>query len=186
MGQKFRTLVAAAMALLLAACTGAERIAPLANKPEEAYRLDSGDTIRLIVLESQPMSGEYTVSDAGTVSLPLVGPIPARGQTVPDLERAIFARLQKDYFEKPNVSVEVKSFRPFFILGSVARPGQYPYQPGMTVLTAVAVAGGFTVRARTDEVSIVRTVDGKSEEGVAQRSTQVRPGDVIYVFDRVF
>lgn len=150
------------------------------------YRLDSGDQIRLIVLESDPISGEYTVGDTGTISIPLLGAIVARGRSVKELEGDITEALRKEYFERANVSVEIKSFRPFFVLGQVSKPGQYSYQAGMNVLTAVAIAGGFTQRAVTDRMSIVRTTDGNAQEGFVKRDTSVLPGDVLYVHERFF
>ena len=176
-----------ALITALTACGVAGSLPPITEPPPLAYRLDSGDEIRLIVLESQPLSGDYSVSDAGTISVPLLGALPVRGLTVPELERTIAAQLKESYFENPNVSAEIKAFRPFFILGSVSRPGEYAYRPGMTVLTAVAIAGGFSQRARTDIVSIVRRINDEAPmEGVAERSTPVMPGDTIYVFERIF
>jgi polysaccharide biosynthesis/export protein len=175
------------IAILLVGCTGLKQMPPVNDVVNDApYRLDSGDQIRLIVLESSPLSGEYAVSDAGTISIPLLGSVPARGRSVEELETDIAEQLRREYFEQANVSVEIKSFRPFFVLGQVSRPGQYPYQAGMNVLTAVAIAGGFTQRAITDEVSIVRTVKGKAQEGRAARDTSVLPGDVVYVHERFF
>lgn len=179
-----RLLPVLLLALSLAGCRSGG-LDPLPEAPPGDYRLDSGDAIRLIVLEDPQINGDYVVSDRGELAIPRLGAVPARGLTLTGLKTELDGRLRR-LLTDPSASLEIKTFRPFFVLGQVARPGQYPYQPGMTVLTAVAVAGGFTVRARTDEMSIVRTLDDKPMEGLAGRSTRVLPGDVVYVFDRVF
>jgi polysaccharide export outer membrane protein len=133
------------------------------------------------------LTGEFRVNDSGAVALPLLGTIQAAGLTTAELERTIGADLVKaQLIRDPSVSVEVLAYRPIFVLGEVNKPGQYAYQPGMTVVTAVAVAGGFTYRAVEDRAAIVRSVDGKAVEGRAERQTYVQPGDVITIFERRF
>ena len=113
--------------------------------------------------------------------------VPAAGLTPDGLAAAISEALVKDnLYTAPSVSVEVTTYRPIFVLGEVSKPGQYPYQPGMTVVTAAAVAGGFTYRAISDYASVVRTRDGVAIEGKATRQTFVQPGDVITIFERRF
>jgi polysaccharide export outer membrane protein len=133
------------------------------------------------------LSGEFRVNDSGSVALPLVGSVHAAGLSTAQLGQAIAdALIKAQLIRTPSVSVEVTTYRPIFVLGEVNHPGQYPYQPGMTVVTAVAVAGGFTYRAVEDRASIVRGIDGKAVEGRAQRQTYVQPGDVITIYERRF
>ncbi len=174
--------------VLPAACSGPpSRLPPIADTPLRDYRFGPGDQLRIITFGEEQLTGEFRVSATGDVALPLVGTIHAAGLTAPEFEQATAAALRRaNLFKNPSVTVEVTSYRPVFILGEVTRPGQYPYQPGMTVVTAVAVAGGFTYRAVENAFSIVRTSDEKTQEGRAQRETPVQPGDVITVYERRF
>lgn len=154
---------------------------------ETAYRLGPGDRIRVITFGEQQLTGEFRVSDSGDIALPELGTIHATGLTAHQLARHIAAALRAaKLFTNPSVSVEVIAYRPIFVLGEVNHPGQYPYQPGMTVVTAVAIAGGFTYRAIEDKFSVVRTVDNHTVEGRAFRGTRLEPGDVLTVLERVF
>ncbi len=152
------------------------------------YTLGPGDQVRIITFGEQQLTGEFRVDAAGDVALPLVGSVHAGGLTAKQFEGAVAQTLTRSkLYKNPSVSVEVINYRPIFLLGEVSRPGQYPYQPAMTVVTAVAVGGGFTYRAVTDRFSIVRTNDRqKTTEGLASRATFVQPGDVITVFERIF
>jgi polysaccharide export outer membrane protein len=182
------TRVVALVALLcVAACTRGSDTQPLVESTIEPYRLGTGDEVRIIVFGEEPLTREYRVSDSGNVNLPLLGPIPAVGLTANDLGESIANTMQKKgLFNNPSVSVEVTRYRPIFILGEVNKPGEYSYQPRMTVLTAVAIAGGFTYRAVVDSASIVRTTDKKAVEGLVGRQSYVEPGDVITIFERLF
>lgn len=151
------------------------------------YVLGPGDTVRIITFGAEQLTGEFTVSDSGDVAVPLLGQIHAAGLTAQQLQKTMTAGLiRTGMFRQPSVAVEVARYRPVFILGEVKKPGQYAYQPGMTVLTAVAIAGGFTYRAIEDVFSIIRTVDAKPIEGRATRQTLLQPGDVINVYERHF
>jgi len=151
------------------------------------YRLGPGDMLRIITYGEDPLTGEFRVSDQGFVALPLAGAVKAAGRTPHELEDAVAAALKRgNTLRKPSVSVEVTTYRPIYVLGEVNKPGQYPYQPGMTVVSAAAVAGGFTYRAVEDYASVVRTTGSESVEGKAPRQALVRPGDVITVFERRF
>ncbi len=149
-----------------------------------AYRLGSGDKIKVSVFGHVDMSGEFSVAGNGLVSLPFVGSMKAGGLTIRELERAIVKRLKPDYLKNPRVSVEVLNFRPFDIIGEVTRPGSHPYRSGMTVINAIAMAGGFTYRAKENSFRIKRAGSGATEK--AQRITVVMPGDVIEVLERWF
>ena len=152
----------------------------------DAYRLGAGDKIRVTVFGHEDLSGEFEVDGSGNVSLPLIRNIKAEGQTVGQLEQAIAGRLSPDYLRDPSINVEVLNYRPFFIYGEVNQPGSYPYVNGMKVVNAVAIAGGFTYRARTSKVRIIRGADPSRKPQDADRDTAVLPGDVIEVPERYF
>ena len=161
--QKFITsmVLIVSVALIIAACAAHARSG--AASRGGADRLDSGDRLRVVVFGQEDMSGEYTVDGSGFISMPLINQVQARGRTVTDLEKEIAQRLESgNLLVDPSISVQVAQFRPFFVLGEVRQPGQFPYVEGMTVLTAVAIAGGFTYRAETDYYTITRTVDGNT------------------------
>lgn len=176
-------LIAAAFAVVLAAFA---QPANAETVDRQQYLLGPGDQIRLTVFGENDLSGEFKVGDDGTVALPLLGQISAKGQSPGQLEKLIADRLQPDYVRNPQVSVEVMTYRPFFIIGEVNRPGSYPYQSGMTALEAVALAGGFTYRAKTEQVLIKRTVGNNAQENLLPIETAVMPGDVIKIRERYF
>jgi polysaccharide biosynthesis/export protein len=184
-------LIAVPALILLAALSSCAApgsgLTPIADVPAGSYHLGAGDQVRIITFSDEQLTGEFRVNDGGTIALPLIGPVKAAGLTTAQLETSIADALRaKNLYRDPSVAVEVIAYRPVFILGEVNKPGQYPYQPGMSVVTAVAVAGGFTYRAVDDRFSIVRTAGGHTEEGLATRQTAVSPGDVITIFERRF
>lgn len=153
-----------------------------------SYRLDTGDKLRIVVFGQDGLTNSYIVDAAGQVMLPLIGAVSARGLTTQQLTGAVAAKLRAGFIREPHVAIEVESYRPFFILGEVTLPGQYPYVPNMTVETAVAIAGGFTPRAYRHEAKIDRPVPGgvlRSREAVSL-FTQVLPGDTVVIKERWF
>jgi polysaccharide export outer membrane protein len=179
--------VALAALLALAACTRVKSLPPLPDTGDAAYRLGVSDTVRLLTYGEESLSEIFRVNDAGNIALPLLGPIRAQGQTTDELAGTIVAELgRRGFIRDASVSVEVVEYRPVFVLGEVNRPGQYPYQPGMTVLSVAAVAGGFTYRAVQDQAAVVRLVNGKPVEGRADPLTVLRPGDVVTIYERLF
>lgn len=178
----------AAIALIpLCACNPGRDLPPLPQGQAAVYRLGPGDVVRIITFGDQQLTAEFRVSDSGNIAVPLLGTVHAAGLSTDQLENEISQRMiEKGLFRDPSVAVEITQYRPIFVLGEVAKPGQYPYQPGMTVLTAVAVAGGFTYRAVQDYASIVRKTDSHATEGRVERQTLVDPGDVITIFERRF
>ncbi|MFK7791616.1 MAG: polysaccharide biosynthesis/export family protein [Devosiaceae bacterium] len=152
----------------------------------QPYALDSGDTLRVTVFEQPSLSDTFTVDVEGMISMPLVGDIPTRGLTVEELDTQITQALREGFLRNPDVSVEVATYRPFFVLGEVGQSGQYPYVAGMTVRSAVAIAGGFSPRAVRDTVIISRTINGEVSSGRIGLNQAVRPGDVITVRERWF
>jgi len=123
---------------------------------EAAYTLDSGDKLRVVIYGQDGLSNSYAVDAAGSITMPLIGAVPARGHTTAQLSSEVAAKLRNGYIREPHVAVEVEAYRPFFILGEVTFPGQYPYVANMTVETAVAIAGGFTPRAFRQTVNVSR------------------------------
>jgi polysaccharide export outer membrane protein len=175
------------LAAVLTACNPSGDLQPLPEAQKTTYTLGVGDKVRVITFGNEALTGEFRVNDAGKIAVPLLGSVPAAGLTPEKLQANIAGELEsRNLLHKPNVSVEITEYRPVFVLGEVNRPGEYPYKPGMTVLSAVSTAGGFTYRAVTDEASIVRTTEGTTTEGTVTRRSLVQPGDVITIFERHF
>ena len=171
---------------LLCAC-GPGHGLPSVPPTDAAYRLGPGDTVRLLTYGEDALSGDFRVSAAGTIAVPLLGGVRAAGLTPAELGQSVADLLVRaKLLQNPSVAAEVTAYRPIFVLGEVNKPGEYPYQPGMTVVTAAAVAGGFTYRAVQGYVSVVRTVNGHAVEGKATRQTFLQPGDVVTVYERWF
>jgi len=151
------------------------------------YRLGPGDKLKIVVFGEESLSGEFAVSDAGRISMPLIGEVAAGGHTVPDVQKTIAAQLADGGFLKqPRVSAEVLNFRPFHILGEVNKPGEYPYSSGLTVMNAVAKAAGFTYRANTKRVYIRRAGSDHEEKVPLTAAMLVQPGDTIRIAERFF
>ena len=153
---------------------------------QPAYTLDSGDKLRVVVFGQDGITNSYMVDAGGNISLPLVGIVPARGSSTAQLGRMIAERLKQGYVREPHVSVEVEAYRPFFILGEVTNPGQYPYVANMSVETAVAIAGGFAPRAAKKTVELSRTAPGQQMHGDVPLNFPLRPGDTVVVKERWF
>jgi protein involved in polysaccharide export with SLBB domain len=155
--------------------------------PLADYQLSTGDRVRVIVFNQPELTGEYQIDATNTLSLPLVGRVPAGGLKPVELERQLAAKFNEGYLKDASVSVEVVAFRPFYIVGEVKTPGSYPYVWGMSVLNAVALAGGFTYRAKESAFYLLRTApDGRKTKLDAAQETAVLPGDVITVRERFF
>jgi len=175
---------------VLAAVLLAGPLAPSAARAQAAeitaYRLGAGDRLRITVFNEPTLSGEIDVNDQGVVSLGLIGPVAVGGKTIPEVEARITQRYAKDYLVNPRVNVEVLNYRPFFILGEVKNPGSYPFQNGMTVVNAVALAGGYTPRANKDRIYVKRASNPKAGEQRVQEDGVILPGDVVRVAERFF
>jgi len=157
-----------------------------APPPQPSYTLDSGDRLRVVVFGQDGLTNSYVVDASGQIAMPLIGIVPARGLTTDQLSQRIADMLRQGYVREPHVAVEVEAYRPFFILGEVTAPGQYPYTPNMTVETAVAIAGGFGPRGFHDYVIISRNFNGQPFRFQAPISTPIRPGDTVQVQERWF
>ncbi len=151
-----------------------------------SYKLGPGDKIRIITFGEEQLSGEFSVSGAGTVALPLVGDIRAAGLDTAEFQDTVESALKQGYLTSPRVSVEVLTFRPFYILGEVTKPGEYPYTNGLTVLNAVATANGFTYRADVHHVFIKRAGEQTERKLDLTNTTTVEPGDTIRISERLF
>jgi Polysaccharide biosynthesis/export protein/SLBB domain len=163
--------------------------APLAyapGLPNTPYTLDTGDRLRVVVFGQDGLSNSYVVDASGYIDMPLIGPVLARGASTDELTSRIAGKLRQGYVNDPHVAVEVEAYRPFFILGEVAQPGQYPYVADMTAETAVAIAGGFGPRAYRKTVTVTRVVHGEQMRMTVPPSFPLRPGDTVNVQERWF
>jgi polysaccharide export outer membrane protein len=159
---------------------------PAPVRYDASYHLDAGDKLRVVVYGQEGLTNTYAIDAGGSITMPLIGSVPARGRTTAGLAGEIAARLRNGYIREPSVAVEIEAYRPFFILGEVAAPGQYPYVPNMTVESAVAIAGGFSPRAKRDVVTLTHSDAGGAMRMVVPLGTPVAPGDTVMVGERWF
>jgi len=150
------------------------------------YRLGVGDKVRVIVFNEERLSGEFQVSAAGTLSIPLIGEVPAIQHTTSDVATNIQKLFADGYLKNPKVSIEVLTYRPYFILGEVQTAGQYPYSNGLTVMNAIASAAGFTPRADKKTVFIRRSGDATERPYKLTPDLRVYPGDTVRLGERFF
>ena len=174
---KFGRLLAVSLALSVGSCEPGGDLPPLAQPAGGPYRLGSGDEIRLIVYGDEQ----------GYVSVPLLGEVDAAGLTQAQLGDAVASDLvSRKLINSPSVSVDVLQYRPIYVLGEVEHPGSFPYQPGLTMLSAVALAGGFTYRGVSDRAAVVRTTHGVAVQGRVDPGSFLQPGDVVTIYERFF
>jgi polysaccharide export outer membrane protein len=160
--------------------------APMPVAYDVAYKLDAGDKLRVVVYGQEGLTNTYAIDAGGSITMPLIGSVPARGRTPAGLASEISGKLRNGYIRDPSVAVEIEAYRPFFILGEVAAPGQYPYVPNLSVESAVAIAGGFSPRAQRDRVTVTHTDSSGSMRIVAPLGTALSPGDTVLVGERWF
>src|ERR1700681_4634598 len=153
---------------------------------DAAYHLDAGDKLRVVVYGQEGLTNTYAIDAGGSITMLLIAPVPARGRTPAGLAAEIAAKLRGGFIRDPSVAVEIEAYRPFFILGEVAAPGQYPYVPNMTVESSVAIAGGFSPRARRDSVTLTHTDASGTGRFVVPPGTPISPGDTVLVGERWF
>jgi protein involved in polysaccharide export with SLBB domain len=176
----------------LAACdSDPTPIVPMAaaagGGPPDSNKLGPNDRVRITVFGQPTLTGEYTLDGNGILAFPLIGNVPANGSTTIQLQQAIAAKLQPDYLVNPNVSAEVITRRPFYVIGEVQKPGNYPYVTDITAVNAIAMAGGFTRRAKKNDFYIRRLdKDGKVVRIEANSGTVLQAGDTLEVRERVF
>jgi len=185
-------ILSLALATVLSGCTSGlslpDEMAPTSIvNPAEGYLLEPGNRIRVTVFGEDGLTGEYSVDPVGNVSFPLIGNVPGAGVTSAALAVRVQETLRaKGLMRDPRVNVEVVTFRPFYVLGEVRQPGEFPYTTGMTVLGGVARAGGYDYRAREGEVILVRVVNGERLQYKATELTPLLPGDIVRVLERKF
>lgn len=160
---------------------------PLGTPLAPGYVLGTGDKLRINVFGEPKLDGEYVVSSTGIISFPLIGNVPASGQTVETVQESIRSKLAAGYLKDPRVSMEVLNYRPFYILGEINKPGEYAFVNGITVQQAVAMAGGFSYRANTRRVFIKRALDTSERPiEIKGKAVLLMPGDTIRVGERFF
>ena len=178
------------IALLISGCTGgslseAEQQS-MAAAAVAAPKLQPGDKIRINVFGENNLSGDYEIDQSGQISLPLAGTIEAVGLTQSELEQALAKKFRSEYLKNPKVTVTIATLRPFYMMGEVTKPGEYPYKSGLNVLTAMAIAGGPTYRASRSTVQIQRRGESSMRDYPLSASVPILPGDVIKVPERYF
>jgi len=156
------------------------------NPISQSYTLDAGDRLRIVVFGQDGLTNSYAVDASGHIAMPLIGTVMAKGDTTDQLAAKIAAKLRDGYIREPHVAVEIEAYRPFFILGEVTQPGQYPYVANMTAETAVAIAGGFTPRAARRSVIVNRSYNGQQMRMAVPLTYPLRPGDTVSVQERWF
>ena len=153
---------------------------------DSGYQIGADDKLRVTIFDEPNLSGEFSVDGRGNLSLPLVGQVPVGGLTVPEIESLLIQRYSAGFLKNPRVAIDVLTYRPFFILGEVNLPGRYAYVNGMTVITAVAMGGGYTYRADKTDVKIRRETPEGPKELRVKPDSLVTPGDVIEIGERLF
>lgn len=183
-----QTILAAAMLASLGGCSSRYAGLPdLSATPDKTYRLGAGDELRVAVFGFDTMTNTYTVSDVGTISMPLIDTVAVAGKSPAEVEAAIAGTLRsRDLAPRASVSIQVTKFRPFYILGEVQKPGQYSYVPGMSVLSAVSMAGGYTFRANTKYAAVTRNERQVVVKGRLRPDEAIMPGDTIMVSETWF
>jgi len=175
------------LAVGLGGCAAPKAIPPpLAAEFNEPYMLASGDRLRVNVFGQQNLSNTYAIEPDGAIAMPLVGRMKVDGKTSDQVRASIETKLKAGFLRDPNVSVEIESYRPFFILGEVTQAGQYPYVAGMTAQNAVAIANGFSPRAARDRIELTRRTGDRVFKAEVPLTYPIRPGDTITVQERWF
>jgi protein involved in polysaccharide export with SLBB domain len=183
-------IVVLAVALQLSGCAGASlneaEQQALAHAATAAPKVQPGDRIKVVVFGEDKLSGDYDIDQSGQISLPLAGTVEAKGLTQAELEQALAKKLRSEYLKNPKVTVTITSLQPYYVVGEVGKPGEFPYRSGLNVLTAIAIAGGPTYRASRSAVKIQRRGETTMTEYPISASVPVLPGDVISVPERYF
>jgi polysaccharide biosynthesis/export protein len=178
------------VALLISGCTASSlseiEQQSLAAAATAAPKLQAGDRIRVTVYGEDKLSGDYQIDQSGQISLPLAGTVEALGLTQAELEQALAKKFRSEYLRNPKVTVTIASLQPFYLMGEVEKPGEYPYRSGLNVLTALAIAGGPTYRASKNTVQIQRRGETSMRSYPISSSVPILPGDVIRVPERYF
>jgi len=171
---------------LLTLCAACSTLPDPAPSISSVYKLGSGDRLRIVVFGEPSLSGEFTLDGGGTIAYPLLGQVSAATKSTVELRDEITGRLGSDYVRNPRVSVEVISYRPIYVLGEVARPGEFPYVEGLSALALIAKAGGFTYRANRKVVFVKHEKDTEEKRYALTGSLIIQPGDTVRVGERYF
>ena len=189
----FKGFFALPLLTVLAGCMVVPTSAPISPAVPTAetdvrddYRLGVADKLRILVYNEAELSGQFLVNANGAVAFPLIGEVQASGRTLGEVTTEIQARLADGYLREPKVAIDLIEFRPFYILGEVNKPGEYPYSAGLTVMEAIAKAEGFTYRANTRTVSIKSAGQASERVTALNSSTPLGAGDTILIFERHF
>ena len=174
------------LAAVLSGCSGTADMAFSPVAESGPPRLGAGDKIKLTVFGEDKLSGDYQIDPGGYVSLPLAGTVKAAGLTKPEFEKLLTENFRSKYLRSPKVTVDIASYHPFYVLGEVQKPGEYPFRSGLNVMSAIAIAGGQTYRASTSTVKIQRSGTNSFAEFPMAPSVPVYSGDVIRVPERYF
>ncbi|MCB9993689.1 MAG: polysaccharide export protein [Hyphomicrobiaceae bacterium] len=172
------------MVLPLAACAGNTAPGTYPVDQQGPYTLDTGDVVRIMVYGDDALGDDYAVDDAGKIAFPLIGPTSVRGLTTEAAAARIASKLAAGYIRSPDVSMEIATYRPFFIQGEVGQSGQYPFVYGMTARAAISTAGGFKETADRTKVVVYRPHNGQMIKGTVGLDFPIQPGDTIVVLDR--
>lgn len=178
--------IQAVLLLLLSGLTHAQDTPAADADSVSGYQLGPRDRISVTVFNHPDLSGEYVLDGDGRFSMPLIGVVDAAGKTPVELEEVLVNRFRPDYLVNPRISIEVRNYRPYYLIGEVQKTGSFPYVAGITYLTAIAMAGGYTYRAKKDVVYVIRGNDPEQEEIKLDANEKVQPGDIIRVAERLF
>jgi len=179
----------------LGGCDGVASLGPASQAEQQALihqaattapTLQPGDKIKVTVFDEPNLSGDYEVDSAGYVSLPLAGTLKAGGLSKQQMEHVLASKFSSEYLRNPKVTVDIASFRPFYVMGEVAKPGQYKYKDGLNVMSAIAIAGGETYRAKKSTVQIQHVGEAGFHDYPLSPTIPVLPGDLIRVPQRYF
>ena len=182
----WKSLLTVTVAAGLAVCSSVTHTAEQPASDLDSYRIAAGDTVRVTVYGHGDLSGEFEVGGDGRISLPLIQRVDAAGYSASELAAEIEEQLRPDYLKDPKVSVEVIAYRPVFVLGEVREPGSYPYSTGMTVVKAIALAGGYTYRGARNKIVLTRKNEANENRQRIDEQDALMPGDVIEVPERFF
>jgi protein involved in polysaccharide export with SLBB domain len=178
---RFISAIAAAFAALLTALAFAQT-----GEATQTYSLGAGDVILIDVFGEADLTMEVMLADTGVINYPFLGELSVAGVTVREFEEILVAGLKGPYLIEPDITVSVIQYRNVYITGEVAKPGGYPYQPGLTVEKAVALAGGFTERASRSKIDVKSVGDSEQEASRVRISDAIRPGDIVTIHQSFF
>jgi protein involved in polysaccharide export with SLBB domain len=163
-----------------------DTIVVTAQRTSNDYRFGPGDKLRVTVYGEDDLSGEFQIDSAGFIRLPLIGQMKAAGATAHELETQVTQTLDDGYMADARVAIEVTTYRPFYIIGQISKPGEYPYVSNMSALNAVALAGGFTEKATETTLYVRHEGEAEEREVIVDEMTRVEPGDVVRVPETTF